>query len=118
MAELTHGKRDGADTVIDITIGRAHRVRRDSENLPHSLLRPAERSNDLLVGLRRQVCMLPSVHRNLVSGHVLVLQDLGSGDGTRSDDEEGRGQILLDEVIEEARCVWRRSITTESVGNA
>ena len=45
--------------------------------------------------------MRPGVHANVVTGHILLKQDLGALNDTRADDEEGRVELVLVEVLED-----------------
>ena len=82
----------------------------ETHNSRHGLLCPAKRRHNLFVGLCRQESVLPRVDGNLVAGQVLVLEDLRARDGSRANDEEGRGEVVVVEVLEEARRVGRRSV--------
>ena len=63
----THGHRDSTDTVVDVTVRRAHRVGRDTSDVLDGLLGPSELSNDLLVGESGEEGVRPGVNRQLVS---------------------------------------------------
>ena len=101
--------------LTDITVGRAHRRRRHTEDGLDGLAGPTQLGDDLLVRERckrlrntrpiswyiasmsgiRAYPVRPSVHANLMAGHVLFDQDRRTFDDTRTHDEERRVDSLF-----------------------
>lgn len=54
--------------------------------------------------------MAPGVHRDLVTGEVLLLEERGVGERARADDEEGGLEVVLVEVVEEVRGIGRGAV--------
>lgn len=52
----------------------------------------------------------PGVDSNLMASHVFILENVGAGDDSGADDEEGGLELGLVEVVEELRGVWSRSL--------
>lgn len=105
-----HGHGDGTNTVVDVTVWGAHSVGRNTGDLTDGLAGPAKLGNDLLVGEGGERRMRPGVNGQLVTGHVFGLKDVGARDGARTNNEEGRLEVLVSHVVEEIGGVRRRSI--------
>ena len=84
-----HGGGNGTHTVVDITERRTPERRGDTGHVLDDLLRPPELSDDLLIRQRGHSGMTPSVHRELVLAHELLLEKSRVGNSTRADNEEG-----------------------------
>lgn len=61
--------------------------------------------------------MGPGMDGELVTEHVFSLEDVLTGDGTRSDDEKGRFQILRRKIVEQTRSIggWSIIVTVNRV---
>lgn len=103
-----HG--NGAHAVVNIAIRGTHGVRRNSSDILDRLLCPSQLRNDLLVGQRCEGRVRPGVHRELMSTHVLRLQNLGARDRAGPNHKEGRLDVCGIEVVEQVRRVRRRAV--------
>lgn len=82
----------------------------DAGDVLDKLARPAELSNDLLVGERRQGRVRPGVAAKLVAEDVLLAEDVGLAKCARANDVEGRLEVVVAEVVEQDGGVERRSV--------
>ena len=91
-------------SVVCTRYGQAHRrtpgVRRNANDLSDSLPSPSKLGNDLVVGKSSEGRMRPGVHRDLMSSHVLCLENLGARDDTRTNDEESSMKVFLVKVLQ------------------
>lgn len=105
-----HLKRDGTDTVINVTVRRTHGVGSNANDGADDLLAPAKFGNDLLVGEGGEGVVGPGVNRNLVTLLEFGLEHLRARDDTRTDHEEGGLEVVLVEVFEQGRSVGRGAV--------
>jgi len=96
----THRQGDRTNTVINITVRRAHHVGGNTGDILDDLLGPTQLSNDFLIGKSGQGGVRPGVDCKLVLTHVLFLEGDGEGDGTGADDEEGGLEVVLIQELE------------------
>lgn len=106
----THGEGNCSDTVVDVSVGWSHRVWRDTSNIFDDFSGPSKLSNDLLVGEGGERWVRPCVNRELVTFGVFRLKDVLTRDRSRSDNEEGRFEVNLVQVLQQSRSVRRWSV--------
>ena len=93
---------NSSDSVIDVSIRGPHCVRGDTSELPNNLLGPLQLQDDLLVGQGGEGSVRPGMHRELVTLHVFVLEDVRVGNGSRANDEESRLDVsILLKILQE-----------------
>ncbi len=108
--DKAHSKTNSTDTVVDITVRRTPVQGSDSSHILDDLLCPAELGNELLSRLGSSIAVTPGVHAELMLTEILLLQQGGVRDSTRTDHEERRLQVLLIEIVEQVGRVWRWAV--------
>ena len=105
-----HLRSDASDSVVDVSVRRSECVGRHADGVPNDLLRPPKLSDNLLVGQGSEGSVRPGVDGDLVTACVLGLERLRSRQDSRANDEEGRLEVDLVQVVKQDGGVWRRSI--------
>lgn len=98
---VTHGVEDTTDTVINVTVWRTDVPRGDTNGLTDSTGGVSELGDDLLIGLGGEGGVGPGVGGNMMALLVGTTQDLGIGEDTGSDDEEGGLDVVLFKKVQE-----------------
>lgn len=106
----THLRGNASNTVIDVSVRRSESVRRDTNGVLDNLHSPSKLGDNLLVGERGKRSVGPGVDGDLVTSGVFRLEHLRSGKDSRTDDEEGRLDVLLVQVVEQDGGVRRWSV--------
>lgn len=110
-----------ADTVVDVTIGRAHVLHSQASGGQDGLLGPLHLGDDLLIGQGSQGVVRPGVGGQVVALSNLALDGVGVLDDVGANQEEGGRQLLGLEVVEQLGGVGRRAVVegeSPSVGGA
>lgn len=105
-----HGLADGTDTVVHITIRRAHRLGGNTSNLLDGLQVPAQLGNDFLVAEGGERTMRPGVERDFMASEISGLQDLWLVNGIGPNDIESSLEFVVLEVVENLGSVWRWAV--------
>jgi len=107
VAQLLEHK---ADTVVDITIGRTHVLEAQTCGVEDSLLGPLHLGNDLLIGQGRQGVVRPGVRSQVVTLSNLPLDNVGVRNHIGTDQEEGRCDFGLLQIVKQHRRISRWTI--------
>ena len=95
---------------LNISVWWPHHVGSHTQDIFDDLFRPAQFSNNLLVGHRSERRVTPGMDCNLMATHVLGLENVGEGNDSGANDEKCGFEIMLVKKIEKIGGIISRAI--------
>ena len=106
-----HRQGNSADSVINVTERGPHCIGRDAQDILDDLLGPSKLRDDLFVGQGGERSgVTPSMHGDVVLGHVLDLKEGRGGNGARTNDKERGLERMLVKEVQEIGSVERGTV--------